>query len=288
MHWECFDGLIQAALTEDRARRDVTTRALVGPGVVCDAMLVVKQHGVICGLPLAGRLCQLFDERVQFHACREDGSRVEPGTTVAELTGPAASVLSIERTMLNFLQRLSGVATLTRLFVDAIEGTGAQLLDTRKTTPGWRALEKYAVRCGGGTNHRMSLADQVLIKDNHLRLWRTGGQPGRGIAAAIEAARTSGLPVEVEVESLEELADALRAAPDIVMLDNMTPEEVRRAVESVRSHRPAAPGGRTLVEASGAMTLANVRAYAEAGADRISVGALTHSAPALDISLTVR
>jgi len=210
---------------------------------------------------------------------------------VATLAGPAASVLSIERTMLNFLQHLSGVATLTRRFVDAVRGTGAQILDTRKTIPGWRALQKYAVRCGGGVNHRTGLSDQVLIKDNHLRVvlraaGRGVGAQG-GIAGAVQKARqaSEGLLLEVEVENLQQLREALTAGPDIVLLDNMRPGEVRRAAALVRACRAA--GGRPLIEASGGVTLRNVRAYAEAGADRIAIGALTHSAPALDLSLRI-
>ena len=284
MRWEDFDWLIEAALEEDTARRDVTTLALIDPGMVCEAEVVVRQEGVICGLPLAERICAIFERQLLFRALRADGLRVQAGVAVAALGGPAAAVLSIERTMLNFLQRLSGTATLTRRYVEAVQGTGARILDTRKTTPGWRALEKYAVRCGGGANHRMSLSDQVLIKDNHLRL-RQEHSPGGGPAEAIQAARegAAGLTVEVEVESLEELRQALRARPDIIMLDNMTPD---RVAEAVRLAKAADAPPR--LEVSGGVDLAGARAYAEAGVDFLSVGALTHSAPALDIALDIR
>lgn len=288
MQWQEFDWLIEAALEEDGARRDVTTEALIDPGRSCEAEVVVKQEGVICGLPLAERTCRLFDQHLHFRALCEDGAKVGEGTVVAALSGPAASILRIERTLLNFMQHLSGIATLARRFCDAVAGAGAEIFDTRKTTPAWRALEKYAVRCGGGRNHRMNLSDQVLIKDNHLRLWRSGASETPSIADAVEVARRAagGLTVEVEVANLEELAEALPALPDIIMLDNMTPRQVREAAEMVRRAGPARHS--PLVEVSGGVNLGNVRAYAEAGADMISVGALTHSAPALDIALDIR
>jgi len=283
MKWKEFDWLIEAALREDGARGDVTTAALIPPGVACSARMMVGEDGVVCGLPIAGRVCALLDPALSVKPMCKEGSRAEAREQVATVSGPAASLLAVERTMLNFVQHLSGIATLTRRFCDAVKGTGAAILDTRKTTPGWRSLEKYAVRCGGGQNHRMGLSDQVLIKDNHLHL--AGAGAGGGIGEVIEAARRAAknMQVEVEVESLEALQEALDAAPDIVMLDNMTPDQVRAAADLVA--RKGKPGQRSLLEASGGVTLENVRAYAEAGADRISVGALTHSAPALDVSL---
>jgi len=282
MDWTQFDAMIGAALEEDGAARDVTTAALVPADAVCWATMIVREEGVVCGLSLAARVCAVFDPRLAFEAACEDGSAAAAGTAVARLGGPAAAILSVERTMLNFVQRLSGVATLTRRFVEAVQGTETAILDTRKTTPGWRALEKYAVRCGGGENHRMGLHDMVLIKDNHLRMAGNGGVEG-AIRAARE--RAGGLPVEVEVETMEELCEALKAAPDFVLLDNMSPGQVREAARRVRAECPE--GGRPLLEASGGITLQNVRAYAEAGADRISLGAITHSAPALDVSLEI-
>ncbi len=281
MEWERFDALLDAALAEDAASRDVTTRALVAPERVVSARVRAGGDGVVCGLPLAQRLAERFDTRIEFDPCARDGEAVAQGAVVAALRGPAASILAVERVMLNFLQRLSGVATLAARFVEAVEGTGAHIYDTRKTTPGWRRLEKYAVRCGGGCNHRMDLGAAVLIKDNHLALAAPGG-----IADAVRKAREAcpDLTVEVEVEDLSQLEGALAAGPDVIMLDNMTPDEVRRAAEMVRrSGAGAAPA----VEASGSITLANAAEYAAAGADRISVGALTHSAPAFDLSLDI-
>ena len=187
MDWERFDRLIEAALEEDAARQDVTTRALVAPDRRAEAVIRAKAQGVVCGLPLAERLVAEFDERVDFEACAQDGARVSPGSVVARLSGQAGSILSVERTMLNFLQRLSGTATLTARFVAAVQGTAAGIYDTRKTTPGWRELQKYAVRCGGGVNHRMSLGDMVLIKDNHLALMAGQG----GVAEAVRRARAA-------------------------------------------------------------------------------------------------
>jgi nicotinate-nucleotide pyrophosphorylase (carboxylating) len=289
MRWEEFDWLIEAALGEDGAGRDVTTDALIDPAARGRADVLVKAEGVICGLPLIPRVAAAAGSGLNVEALCEDGAQVGPGDVAAVLAGSAADVLRVERTMLNFIQHLSGVATLTRRFCDAVAGTGAQIMDTRKTTPGWRALEKYAVRCGGGQNHRMGLSDQVLIKDNHLRL-RAGaaGSAAGAIEQAVRAAREAagGLKVEVEVSSLEGLAEALRAGAGIVMLDNMPPAKVREAAELVRRERTA--GGGPRLEASGKIGLENVRAYAEAGADCISIGALTHSASALDIAMDMR
>lgn len=281
MRWEEFDWLLDAALVEDRAREDVTTRALVPEGRMARAVVRAGAAGVVCGLPLAHRIAERFDKRLRFEECTADGERVRPGGAVARLEGPAASILAVERPMLNFLQRLSGISTLTARYVEAVAGTEARVYDTRKTTPGWRALEKWAVRCGGGCNHRMDLAEQALIKDNHLALMGASR-----VRAAVERVRRAnpGVPVEVEVEDMAQLEEALSAGPDMILLDNMTPDEVRRAVEFVREK---SAGARPQVEASGGITLQNVAAFARAGADRISVGALTHSAPAFDLSLEV-
>ncbi|MGD2174082.1 MAG: carboxylating nicotinate-nucleotide diphosphorylase [Candidatus Brocadiaceae bacterium] len=279
MDWSDWDWLLDAALAEDAAERDATTGALVDPDLEARAEVRAREPGIVCGLPLAGRLVERFGGEGVFDARTGDGDPVQEGTVLAALRGPAASILAVERTMLNFLQRLSGVATLTARFVREVEGTGARIYDTRKTTPGWRELEKYAVRCGGGRNHRMHLAGAVLIKDNHLALLREDGA-----RAGVEAARRAhpDLTIEVEVDTLEQLESVLPARPDIVLLDNMTPEQVRRAAQLVGER---GGGSAPLLEASGGITLENVAAYAEAGADRIAVGALTHSAPALDISL---
>ncbi len=286
MEWERFDWLIEAALREDAAREDATTGALVPEDREAEAELRSGGIGVVCGLPLAGRVAARFDARIRFEECVRDGDRVSAGTVVARMSGPAASILAVERTTVNFLKKLSGTATLTACFVEKVKGTQARIYDTRKTTPGWRELEKYAVRCGGGCNHRMNLADEALIKDNHLALMAQegAGDPVRRAVDMVRAARP-GLKVEVEVESLSQLEEALAAQPDMILLDNMTPEQVGEAVALVA--RKCGDGGRPELEASGEITLENVAEYARAGVDRISIGALTHSAPAFPLSLDV-
>jgi nicotinate-nucleotide pyrophosphorylase (carboxylating) len=268
------EALVRAALEEDRAFEDVTTLATVPEGERAAARMVARAEGVIAGLPLAVVAFHLLNPGVKVHVVAWDGSRVARGDVVLELEGPARALLSAERIALNFVQRLSGVATLTARFVDAVRGTRAQILDTRKTTPTLRALEKYAVRCGGGVNHRMDLASAVLIKDNHL------AAAGGDIAEAVRRSRAlapAGTCVEVECDDAAQVAAAAEAGADIILLDNMTPAVMRECVEIV--------AGRALTEASGGITLAGARAVAEAGVDRISVGALTHSAGALDVAL---
>ena len=268
------EALVRAALEEDRAFEDVTTLATVPEGERAAARMVARAGGVIAGLPLAVVAFHLLDPGVKVHVVAWDGSRVARGDAVLELEGPARALLAAERIALNFVQRLSGIATLTARFVDAVRGTRAQILDTRKTTPTLRALEKYAVRCGGGVNHRMDLASAVLIKDNHL------AAVGGDIAEAVRRSRAlgpAGICVEVECDDAAQVAAAAEAGADIILLDNMTPAEMRDCVEIV--------AGRALTEASGGITLAGARAVAEAGVDRISVGALTHSASALDVAL---
>ncbi len=259
----------QRWLAEDVGAGDATTDSLVGEDTVCEARIIVKEPGVICGLRAAADVFEALGAHLEPVA--EDGDRVEPGP-IARVEGPARAVLTGERLALNLIGRLSGIATLTRRYVDAVEGTGATILDTRKTTPGLRDLEKEAVRCGGGTNHRRGLDDGVLIKDNHLRLVPS-------IAEAVSRARSTGLPVEVEADTLEQVAQAVEAGADRVLLDNMTTDELRAAVEIV--------AGRAETEASGGVTLDTVRAIAETGVDFVSVGALTHSARSLDVSLEV-
>ncbi len=268
------EALVRAALEEDRAFEDVTTLATVPEGERAAARMVARAEGVIAGLPLAVVAFHLLNPGVKVQVVAWDGSRVARGDVVLELEGPARALLSAERIALNFVQRLSGVATLTARFVDAVRGTRAQILDTRKTTPTLRALEKYAVRCGGGVNHRMDLASAVLIKDNHL------AAVGGDIAEAVRRSRAlapGGICVEVECDDAGQVAAAAEAGADIILLDNMTPTEMRECVGIV--------AGRALTEASGGITLAGARAVAEAGVDRISVGALTHSASALDVAL---
>jgi nicotinate-nucleotide pyrophosphorylase (carboxylating) len=293
MNWHDYDEMIDAALAEDCADRDATTLALVDPARRATAELATREAGVIAGLPLAERLVERFPSTmlragnagVTFEALVQDGTHVAVGDIIARLEGPAAAILSLERTMLNFLQHLSGIATQTALYVAAVEGTDAKILDTRKTLPGWRRLAKYAVRCGGGQNHRMNLADQVLIKDNHLALMSVTAGDAGAVQKAICRTRSMfpGLLVELEVDSLAQLKSAQSVLLDMVLLDNMTPDELRQAVAWVREHCPA--DARPALEASGDITLANVRAVAETGVDRISIGALTHSARALNLGL---
>jgi nicotinate-nucleotide pyrophosphorylase (carboxylating) len=261
----------RAWIAEDLGDGDVTTLAVVAEERTCRAEIRAKEAGTICGLDAAAAV--FAELGVDFRPLTDEGAHLEPGR-IAEIEGPAHGVLAGERLALNLVGHLSGIATLTRRYVDAIEGTGAQILDTRKTTPGLRALEKHAVSCGGGTNHRIGLYDGILIKDNHLRL-------AGGVAAALARARAAdnNLPVEVEAETLDEVREALDAGADAILLDNMTLEELREAVDLV--------AGRATLEASGGVTLDTVREIAETGVDFISVGALTHSARSIDVSLEV-
>ena len=267
------ETLLATALGEDLGRGDVTTRLTVPAGCRGQAFLTAKEAAVIAGLPLLEPVFRLAGGGVEVELEVGDGDRVTPGTVLCRLRGPAATLLSGERVALNFVQQLSGVATLTRRFVEAVAGTRARVTDTRKTVPGLRVLQKYAVRAGGGSNHRSGLDDGILIKDNHIAA-------AGGLAAAVGAARAGaphGLVVEVECETLAQVDEALAAGAGIVLLDNMNLDELRQAVARVR--------GRALTEASGGVTLATVRQVAECGVDLISVGALTHSAPAVDISM---
>jgi nicotinate-nucleotide pyrophosphorylase (carboxylating) len=267
-------ALVRAALDEDNAFSDTTTLATVVSSRHSRGGLVAREEGVICGLPLAlEAFCQL-DPKITIRVDIEDGSSVQPGTQLLYLTGHARGILSAERVALNFLQRLSGIATVTSQYVKAVRGTGAKILDTRKTTPGWRKLEKYAVRAGGGTNHRFDLASAVLIKDNHISA--VDGDIGFAVRKA-RALAIAGTKVEVECDSLDQVRAALDAGADIIMLDNMTLDMMREAVVIV-NHR-------ALLEASGGVTLSTVRAIAETGVDWISVGALTHSPKSLDLAL---
>lgn len=279
--------LIRLAIREDLGRGyDLTTVALVPQDSRGRAQIVCREPGVIAGLPAAECVLQEMHADVHWEAVVEDGARVEAGTTVATLSGSTRDLLTAERPVLNFLGKLSGVATFTRRFVDQVADTQARIYDTRKTTPGWRRLEKYAVRCGGGTNHRTGLFDAILIKDNHLAQGRWN------LAEAIRASRKfldqqrKAFPslgealVEIEVDTLDQLSEALQAAPDIVLLDNMSCDALREAVA-----RRDAAGVATELEASGGITLDSLRGVAETGIDRISVGALTHSAIGLDLGM---
>ncbi len=271
--------LVRDALDEDGAFHDVTTQSTVPPSQRGKGGFIAKDHGVIAGLPLAIAAFAALDTSIRVTLLIADGDWVEPGRIIAEVEGPLAPILSAERIALNFMQRLSGTATATRALVDAAKGTRARIVDTRKTTPGLRALERYAVRVGGGHNHRYNLADGILIKDNHIA---AGSSRGLTIAQIIAAAREGAphtLRVEIEVETLAEAQEAATGGADIILLDNMSPEEMSQAVRLI--------AGRALTEASGGITIANVRAIAESGVDIISSGALTHSAKALDISLEI-
>ncbi len=268
---------VRRALAEDLGWGDVTTQALVDPTVQARGVVAFREAGVVAGLPVAAAVFAVLDPAVRWQSHHADGDAVATGTSVAEISGPAASLLTGERLALNYLQRLSGIATLTARYVQELEGTGARLVDTRKTTPGLRSLEKYAVRCGGGSNHRHGLSDGVLVKDNHIAIL---GRQGVSLQAAVARARAAaphGLRVEVEVDRLDQIEDVIAGGADIVLLDNMPAPVLAEAVRLV--------AGRALTEASGGITLANARACAEAGVDLISVGALTHSARALDIGL---
>lgn len=279
------ERLIRLALDEDlRAGGDLTCRALVPAGARLHAVLTAKEAGVVCGLELFRRVARVLgSDLAVIHEAR-DGEPVTPGTVVWQGDGDATGVLIVERTALNLVQRLSGTATMTRHFVDAVAGTSAGIFDTRKTTPGLRLLQKHAVVAGGGRNHRIGLYDQVLIKDNHIALMppgRAGSSPAEAVRRAREQLGSDTI-IEVEIEHLADLAPCLRSGANIVLCDNMTPAQLHEAVRI----RNATPECRPCaLEASGGITLATVRAYAETGIERISVGALTHSAPGLDLSL---
>ena len=267
------EALIEAALREDLPEGDITSENVVPKGTQARAVFLAKEPGVLAGIDIAGLVFKTIDRRVRFTKGLEDGRPFKKGDVLAEVQGRAVSLLKGERTALNFLQRLSGIATTTRKYVDAVKGTKARILDTRKTTPGLRRLEKYAVRMGGGVNHRSSLSDMVLIKDNHLML-------AGDIAGAVARARAGtkrGIKVEVEVTNFSQARKAVEAGADRIMLDNMTCPRMKKIVDWVR--------GRAEVEASGGVNLRTVRRIALIGVDFISVGSLTHSYDSVDISL---
>jgi nicotinate-nucleotide pyrophosphorylase (carboxylating) len=291
MDWKShrIDAVLEQALIEDQAVSDATTSVTIDPALRASASIIARQELVIAGLGAVPRFLEIFarlDPRPPAHTRYEvvshpeifDGVRVHKGQVLAVIRHNARVLLSCERVILNLMQHLSGIATLTRQYVDAIQGTKAHILDTRKTVPGLRALEKYAVLCGGGTNHRLDLASGILIKNNHISL-------GGGLRTAITHAlanRKPGSRVQVEVRTQKELDEALEIGAEAILLDNMTPAQVKAAVERIRKESRWIP-----IEASGGIVLDNVRAYADAGPDFISVGALTHSAKAADISMTI-
>ncbi len=272
-----FRRLLRLALEEDIGSGDITSKALLEPQRRAQAHILAKDRIVVSGLSVARAVFQAVDSNLRVQLLQRDGQSVLSGERLIKLQGRAASILTGERLALNFLQRMSGIATLTARFVQEAGKNGPAILDTRKTAPGLRYLDKYAVICGGGANHRMGLFDRVLIKDNHRLLWRA--EAAVSLAAAVEAARRRcpGRIIEVEVESIAELRDAIRAKPDWILLDNMTPALLRRCAREV--------AGRCRLEASGGITLQTVRSIAQTGVDAISLGCLTHSAPAADIAL---
>jgi nicotinate-nucleotide pyrophosphorylase (carboxylating) len=306
MDWKSsrIDAMLEQALLEDKAASDATTNLTIDPGLRATASIVARQELVVAGLGAVPRFLEIFarlDRRPQSQTRFEvisspeifDGVRVRNGAVLAVIRHNARVLLSCERVMLNLMQHLSGIATLTRKYADAIHGTPARVLDTRKTVPGLRLLEKYAVQCGGGTNHRIDLASGILIKNNHISLG--GGLPAV-LTLALER-RRKGQRVQVEVRSAQELEEALEFGAEAILLDNMTPDEVKRSVERIKEVAPgnqaqgqpgSEPQARWIpTEASGGIVLENIRSYAETGVDFISVGALTHSAKAADISMKI-
>lgn len=270
-----LDRLIDLALEEDIGLGDLTSRAIFPPHHRSRAVIESRQAAVICGVEVAARVFNAVDPDLTVKVRISDGSTAAGGDVVISVTGPTVSLLAAERTALNFLQRLTGIATQARRFAAAVEGSGVRVVDTRKTLPGYRSLEKYAVRCGGCHNHRASLGEHVLIKDNHIAA-------AGSIQTAVERARAAAphtARIEIEATSPREVRAALAAGADVILLDNLTPEKVRAAVAVI--------AGRAQVEVSGGITLASIRSYCMPGVDVISVGALTHSAPAADLSLTV-
>jgi len=279
IEWQQIEEVVDRAFDEDLVWGDVTTQAVIPPELRGKASIVAKVSGALAGAEVARMVFHRVDPSLQFELLIPEGSKVQPGDVIARVEGRVASILRVERVALNFLQQLSGIASETRRYVEAINGLNTRIMDTRKTTPGLRSLEKYAVRVGGGYNHRLHLGDWLLIKDNHLVALRGQGMSLKEVIAEAKQKAPQNLKVEVEVETAEEALEAVDAGADIVMLDNMSLEEMRHAVGLVR--------GRALLEASGGVTLDNVRQIGETGVDFISVGALTHSAKVLGFSLAL-
>jgi len=274
---EQVDNIIDLALAEDISHGDITSEILIPPELQGKAFILIKARGIVAGGEVAKRVFLKVDPSLKVEVLIKDGTRVKPGDTAATISGTVISILKAERVALNFLQRLSGIASQAAQYIAKTQGLKVNITDTRKTTPGLRLLEKYAVRMGGGQNHRLHLGDGILIKDNHLAALRALGLSLKDIVAKAKQNTPKGLRVEVEVNTAEEAQDAVEAGADIIMLDNMSPDEMRRVVSLVP--------GQVKIEASGGITLANVRAAAMAGVNTISIGALTHSPKALDISL---
>ncbi|HIC48527.1 MAG TPA: carboxylating nicotinate-nucleotide diphosphorylase [Dehalococcoidia bacterium] len=274
-----MERLIELAIMEDYSAGDATTEALISPDIGGKATIVSDDSGVLAGLDIALEVFHKMAPDVKTERLLSDGDFLETGSRIANIQGPLGSILTTERTSLNFLRKLSGVATETSKYVKAIKGTSATIIDTRKTTPGFRSLQKYAVRMGGGTNHRQNLGDGILIKDNHIRTLALEGMSLKDVIKKAHANASHTIKIEVEVEDLAQVKEALESGAQIILLDNMTPSEMGKAV--------ALCGGKAITEASGGINLSSVRAAAESGVDLISVGALTHSAPDLDLSLDI-
>jgi nicotinate-nucleotide pyrophosphorylase (carboxylating) len=274
---EQIDSIVDLALAEDMSHRDVTSEAIIPPDLHGKASILVKAKGVLTGGEVAKRVFLHVDPSLKVEVLVNDGAKVQPGDIVVTISGKAISIFNAERVALNFLQRLSGIASLTAEYVAQTEGLDVKILDTRKTTPGLRLLEKYAVRMGGGQNNRFNLSDGILIKDNHLAALRALGMSLRDVVTKAKENAPKGLKVEVEVNSVQEAIDAAEGGADIIMLDNMSPDEMRQVIASIPQHIDT--------EASGGITLANLRSIAMTGVNTISIGALTHSARALDMSL---
>jgi len=276
-HWQRIEMVIDQALAEDLDYGDITTETLIPPELQGRAFIVIKANGILAGIEVARAVFRRIDPSLQFESLIPDGTIVKPGDVIAKVDGRAASILKAERVALNFLQRLSGIASETHHYVEAVEGLNVRIMDTRKTTPGLRFLDKYAVKTGGGFNHRLHLGDGILIKDNHLAILHPQGKDLKEVVTMAKQKAPPGIKVEVEVITTEEAIEAADAGADIIMLDNMSLEEMRHAAELIKN--------RTLLEASGGINLENIREVAETGVDFISIGALTHSVKSLDISL---
>jgi len=295
---EKIDTLIQLAIQEDIGDGDITTESLIPDSLIAEGVFIAKESGVIAGLPVVEYFFSKLDKGVSLKQIVRDGTFVKKGENIASIKGSAKTLLSGERIALNFLQRLSGIATLTAQFVERIKPLKTAIMDTRKTVPGWRYLEKYAVAMGGGVNHRMGLYDQVLVKDNHLDILKAeiGLKPVSAsshssiIEKTVSALRQKikkGILIEIETRTLDEVKDALKAGVDIILFDNMNIAQLKEAVKMIKNWKSSKVRRRPLTEASGNITMENVHLVAQTGVDRISIGAITHSAKALDISLEI-
>jgi len=272
--------LIQNALAEDKAYNDITTKSVIPKGMKTNASLLAKQDGIICGLKIFAQVFSYLDPSIKVRFFIKDGAKVRKGKIVAKLSGSARALLSGERTALNFIQHMSGIATLTAKYAGQMKGTKAKILDTRKTAPGLREIEKYAVSCGGGFNHRLDLSEMALIKDNHLKMIKN-------LPETIKRMKKKHIKVEIEAETISQAEDILNSKADIIMLDNMSITEIRKVSKIINEYKRKS-NSKIKTEISGGVNLKNVREYAKTGVDRISVGALTHSAPALDLSLEIQ